>query len=198
MGAALKEMGIHVDVFKVSHHGSSTSTMLSFLLDILPEYVVIAGGGSEPAGGILWDLVYAGVKRIYYAHNYPAYPGYPICRATESVVITTDGDTYSISGGACGDGPIDVDETPTPTPTATPTQMSPTSTPSASPTAPTVTPTPMITFTPTGTPPPCAKIVLNNPEARIGGQINAWFMLRDPIEHPFTAFAVIIMPMGRC
>ena len=31
LGAALKERGVNVDVFKASHHGSSTSTMLSTL-----------------------------------------------------------------------------------------------------------------------------------------------------------------------
>jgi hypothetical protein len=44
---------------------------------------------------------------------------------------------------------------------------------------------------------PVAKIVLNNPETRIGGQVDAWFMLREPIDCPFTAFAVIIMPNGK-
>ncbi|MEJ2745353.1 MAG: hypothetical protein P8123_06675 [bacterium] len=200
LGAALKERGIHIDVHKVSHHGSRTSSSLFFLLNILPEYAVIAGGGSEPPPDTLWGLVFVGVKRIYYAHSYPVYTDYPICVATNGAVTTiTDGYTYSISGGACGDYHVEVDETPTPTPTETPTQMSPTSTPSASPTAPTATPTetPTIPPTPTITPTPVAKIVLSNPEARIGGQVDAWFMLREPIEHPFTAFAVIIMPNGK-
>jgi hypothetical protein len=198
LGAALKERGIHIDVLKVSHHGSSTSTTLGFLLDILPEYAVIAGGGSQPTTDTLSKLAYVGVRTIYYAHSYPVYPGYPICVATNgAVVTTTDGYTYSISGGACGDGPVDVDETPTPTPTETPTPtLTPTETPTLTPT-PTPTITPTSTPSPTITPVPVAKIVLNNPETRIGGQVDAWFMLREPIDCPFTAFAVIIMPNGK-
>jgi hypothetical protein len=197
LGAALKERGIHIDVHKVSHHGSSTSTTINFLRDILPEYVVIAGGGSQPTTGTLWKLVYVGVKTIYYAHSYPVYEGYPICVATDgAVVTTTDGYTYSISGGACGDGPVEVDETPTPTPTETPTATpTPTETPTMTPTL-TPTETPTSTPTPTATPTPVAKIVLNNPETRIGGRVDAWFMLREPVDCPFTAFAVIIMPDG--
>jgi hypothetical protein len=39
--------------------------------------------------------------------------------------------------------------------------------------------------------------VLNSPEAKIGSQVDAWFMLHKSIEHPFTAFAIIIMPNGK-
>ncbi|MEJ2745975.1 MAG: PQQ-binding-like beta-propeller repeat protein, partial [bacterium] len=143
LGAALKERSMHIDVHKVSHHGSGTSTPIGFLLDILPEYAVIAGGGSAPTEETISSLVYAGVNRIYYAHSYPVYPGYPICVATTNVVIATDGYTYSISGGACGDGPIDVDSTPTPTTT-------PTITPTWDPSVPTYTPTATPTLRPEG------------------------------------------------
>lgn len=146
MGAALRERGVNVDVFKVSHHGSSTSTMLSFLLDILPEYAVIAGGGSEPTGETLSNLVSAGVKTIYYVDNYSSWVT-EVYRATGDVTITTDGFTYSFSGGNpyFYHGPFETDDAPTPTPTLTPT-----CTPTWDPSVPTYTPTATPTLRPEG------------------------------------------------
>ena len=99
LGSALAERGVNVDVLKVSHHGSSSSSRLSYLLKILPEYAVIAGNASAPTDETFTNFTSAGVQTIYYAYDYPLGAGYPVYRANGDVVITTDGYTYTFSGG---------------------------------------------------------------------------------------------------
>lgn len=128
LGAALVNRGVNVDVLKVSHHGSKTSSSLLYLQQILPEYAVICGSGSSPYEETLSNLTGAGVQIIYYARDYPLGDGYPVYRANGDVVITTDGRTFTFSGGnppfSHGAKPVDDKVSPTPS-CPTPTPLSP-------------------------------------------------------------------------
>lgn len=119
LGAELANQGVNVDVLKVSHHGSKTSSSLLYLQNILPEYSVICGSGSSPYEETLSNLTGAGVQTIYYARDYPLGDGYPVYRANGAIVITTDGSTYAFSGGDSpfSHGPyLADDKAPTPPP----------------------------------------------------------------------------------
>jgi hypothetical protein len=111
LGSALAARGVHVDVLKVSHHGSSSSSRLSYLQNISPEYAVVSGTATEPAEETLSNLVSAGVRTIYYANDYSLEVP-QVYRANGNIVITTDGRTYSFSGGnpSFSHGPFQVDE----------------------------------------------------------------------------------------
>jgi hypothetical protein len=123
LGAALKAQGVHVDVLKVSHHGTDTNgtSRLSYLQDISPEYVTISGTETSPVNsdGITYratipNLIAAGVKTIYCVpdYNLPAPVPTQVYTANGNITITTDGCTYSFSGGNpyFYHGPYDVDE----------------------------------------------------------------------------------------
>ncbi|MEJ2745454.1 MAG: hypothetical protein P8123_07205, partial [bacterium] len=60
LGDALDAMGVHIDVYKVHHHGSSGSSCTPFLEDILPEYAVVCGHASSLKDDTLERLKNAG------------------------------------------------------------------------------------------------------------------------------------------
>lgn len=113
LGSALKARGVHVDILKVSHHGTDTNgtSSLDFLNNILPEYAVICGSQTSPKPTTLSNLVSAGVKTIYYTYNYSVTVP-QVYKANDTIVISTDGYTYSFSGGEpyFYHGPYEVDE----------------------------------------------------------------------------------------
>jgi len=119
LGSKLKEMGVHVDVLKISHHGtgSNSSSSLSYLQNISPEYATISGKATDPlAGGAttIPNLIKANVKTIYCIPDYglPSPVPTQVCTVNGNLTITTDGSTYTFSGGSpyFYHGPYQVDE----------------------------------------------------------------------------------------
>mgnify|MGYP001290602438 FL=1 len=126
MGDALRALGVNVDVLKVSHHGSRSSSSAEYLQAIRPEYAVVCGSASSPHLETLDNLKYAEVKTIYYARDYENGEGYPVHRANGDITITTDGYTYSFSGRDFRHDSFHVDDSvgsPTPTPMPGPTPV---------------------------------------------------------------------------
>ncbi|HAP93822.1 MAG TPA: hypothetical protein DCM26_04270, partial [Desulfotomaculum sp.] len=99
-------------ILKVGHHGSRTSTSSTFLSRVNPEVAVISVGADNsyghPTPETLQRLSDAGAK-VYRTD------------LNGSVVVTTDGKTYSVSGG--GGGPADAAAQVTPTTQTTPSQQ---------------------------------------------------------------------------
>ncbi|HPC10972.1 MAG TPA: hypothetical protein PK112_02610, partial [candidate division Zixibacteria bacterium] len=129
LGEALWAAGVGVDILKASHHGTDTnnSSSVEYLESISPEYVVIAGTATSPNATSLAAFKSAGVTRIYYAPNYTSSNDI-VFRANGDITVTTDGETFSISGSSFNHGPYWADEasaTPTPPPTRTPTRTPP-------------------------------------------------------------------------
>lgn len=108
LGDALAARGVHIDVYKVHHHGSSGSSYTPFLQDILPEYAVVSGGASSLKDETLGRLKSAGVKMIYDTFNDQSDPQFKYSGG--DIKITTDGHTYSFSAPNFNDGPYEVDE----------------------------------------------------------------------------------------
>lgn len=108
LGSALAARGVKVDVLKVSHHGSSTSSKLSYLQNILPEYAVVSGHNSSLKADTLQNLKDAGVKITYDTYNDQSDPRFKYSGG--NITITTDGAYYYISAPNFSDGPYDVDE----------------------------------------------------------------------------------------
>jgi len=141
-----------IDILKVGHHGSRTSSSQAFLKIVRPEVAIyMAGTGNQyghPHPETISALQAIGAQiQIYGTDN------------CGTVIVSTDGKSYSVSTAtAC--------TTPAPTPTPTP---SSTATPT-----PAVTPTPTAAATPTPTPTPTpgagAAVV---PWSVIGGVIGA-------------------------
>ena len=133
LGEELWDKGVDVDVVKVSHHGTYTndSSSLAYFDSIQPEYAVIAGSGSKPYESTLQNREDAGVQAIYYAYAYAATTfenSYPVHRANSNVVVSTDGSTFTISGGGFSHGPYLADSSTFPHfPTAEPVRLAYTS-----------------------------------------------------------------------
>lgn len=173
LGDALVARDVHVDVVKVSHHGSGSSSSAEYFLDILPEYAVICGSASAPTEETLENLETAGVQTIYYARDYPLGDGYPVYRANGDIVISTDGTTYSFSGGNphFSHGPYQVDEDgPVPTPLPTP--------------------------SPTPGPHKRAEIETNASVLRARETLRVSVAIQQILLPPFDAYAVILGPPG--
>ena len=100
-------------ILKVGHHGSRTSTSSTFLSKVNPEVAVISVGADNsyghPTPETLQRLSGAGAK-VYRTD------------LDGNIVVTTDGKTFSISGG--GGGPADAAAQVTPTTQPTPSQQS--------------------------------------------------------------------------
>ena len=143
---------LEAEILKVAHHGSSSSSSLAFLNAVSPEVAVISVGPNQyghPTEQTLSRLQAAGAT-IYRTDQHG------------TIVITTDGSTYSVSLSEFAYTILlplilkDYKPPPivTPTPTATLTRT-PTCTPTSTGTpTPTFSPTPTKTSTPTATPTP--------------------------------------------
>ncbi|GEM_PF-2534074 len=171
LGAALRLMDVNVDVLKVSHHGSSSSSSAEYLQKIKPEYAVVSGGASSPQPETLESLKYADVKTIYYARDYENGEGYPVHRANGDITITTDGYTYSFSGENFRHGPFQVDDyvpplTPIPTPTPTPVSDK------------------------------RVKVTTNSPHLAAGETLAVRAEIQEIMFPPFDAYAVLLGPAG--
>ena len=123
LGSALKARGVHVDVLKINHHGTDTNgtSGLGYLQDISPEYATISGTETSPVTSdgksyrdTIPNLIAAGVRTIYCVpdYNLPTPVPAQVYTANGNITITTDGCTYSFSGGDpyFYHGPYDVDE----------------------------------------------------------------------------------------
>jgi hypothetical protein len=108
LGDALAARGVQIDVYKVHHHGSRTSSYSPFLEDILPEYAVASGGGTTLHSDTLARLKDAGVRIIYDTSDEQSDP--QVKYSGGDIKITTDGRTYSFSAPNFNDGPYGVDE----------------------------------------------------------------------------------------
>ncbi len=111
-----------IEVLKVGHHGSNSSSSLPFLQTLQPEVAVISAGLNNqyghPHADTLTRLASVGASPVYTDTT----------AGDDSVVMTSNCATYNFSVPV-GGGP-----TPTPTRTPTPTQTSTGSTPTNTPT----------------------------------------------------------------
>jgi hypothetical protein len=102
-----------IDVLKVGHHGSNSSTSLAFLQVALPEVAVISAGWNNQYGhphpDVLSRLASVGASVVYTDTT----PG------DDSVVLTLDCQTYSFSSAPTVPGGT-VTPSPTASVTATP------------------------------------------------------------------------------
>lgn len=107
LGKALKRDGILVDILHVNHHGSAGSTDESFLADIKPNIAVISAGNQNgydhPTNTVLRKLYDAGVYRtVLTSFGEPKRKTAKDVRDRlavfqDDVVITTNGDAYTVS-----------------------------------------------------------------------------------------------------
>ncbi|MDD5556874.1 MAG: hypothetical protein PHN82_06450 [bacterium] len=167
LGRKLADMGVEVDVLKVSHHGSKSSSSLTFLQEILPEYAVVAGSASQPYQETLDNLRDAGVERIYYAYDYPL-ENDRVFRANSNVTITTDGYEYTFSGDGFEHGPFPVDEDAEPIPTPAPAPAQPNR----------------------------IRVVTNPSIALAGDPFSVHVAVQPVLDRPFDAYVVIHGPAG--
>ena len=125
-----------IDVLKVGHHGSQTSTSQAFLDAVRPEWGVISAGVENqyghPHAEVVGRLLDAGVGLI----------ATDVTDGDDTMTLTTDCESYAIRGS---DLPIGGPMAPTPTTTPFPTV---TATTGSAPTA-TATSAPIPTATPT-------------------------------------------------
>ncbi len=99
--------GDPVDVLKISHHGSNSSSEQSYLNDLKPETAIISVGDDNSYGhpdqeviDRLHNLYPAPLQHVYLTEEGAAgndYYGLPHDFLYEAVVVSTDGYTYSIS-----------------------------------------------------------------------------------------------------
>jgi competence protein ComEC len=136
-----------IDVLKVGHHGSNSSTSDAFLSLVRPEIGIISAGLTNqyghPHAGVKDRLAAAGTELIYTDTT----------DQDDTVLLTSDCQTYSFSRPTSGASPA---PSPTPSPVATsiPTATS-TSAPTSSPSPESPpTPIPAATSTPVPTPTP--------------------------------------------
>lgn len=120
LGDALAALRIHVDVFKVHHHGSRHSSNLHFLQSIMPEFAMISVGVNyfrHPTQSAIDRLndpaVHVG--RIFQTEKGSSGTAPNVTIANGQIVITTDGMHYGFSNEGPGSttfafGPYPVDE----------------------------------------------------------------------------------------
>lgn len=88
--ANYKPADLHVDVLKVAHHGSRTSSTWNWLKTVRPTWGVISCGGdpvkyNHPHPKVLSTYEYLGIKVVTTKQN-------------GDLIITTDGNTYDVHG----------------------------------------------------------------------------------------------------
>ena len=121
LGDALAALGIHIDVYKVHHHGSQHSSDLHFLQNVMPEFAMISvGDGNDfrhPTQGAINRLndPTVHVKRIFQTEKGSNGTAPNVTVANGQIVITTDGVHYSFTNEGPGSttfsyGPYPVDE----------------------------------------------------------------------------------------
>lgn len=121
LGEALAALGIHVDVYKVHHHGSRHSSNLYFLQKIMPEFAMISVGDGNyfrhPTQGAINRLndSTVHVERIFQTENGSSGTAPNVTVANGQIVITTDGVHYGFTNEGPGSaafafGPYPVDE----------------------------------------------------------------------------------------
>ncbi|MCX6339215.1 MAG: MBL fold metallo-hydrolase [Candidatus Aureabacteria bacterium] len=103
VGDALAARGVHIDVYKVHHHGSRYSSNLYFLRKIMPEFAMISvGDGNKfrhPTRGAINRLNDSGVRveKIFQTEKGAGGTAPNVTVANGQVVITTDGAHYSFT-----------------------------------------------------------------------------------------------------
>lgn len=103
LGDALAASGVHIDVYKVHHHGSRYSSNLYFLQKIMPEFAMIsAGDGNKfrhPTRAALKRLNDPSVHvvRIFQTEEGAGVTAPNITVANGQIVISTDGASYSFT-----------------------------------------------------------------------------------------------------
>lgn len=118
---ALAARGIHIDVYKVHHHGSRSSSNRYFLRKIMPEFATISVGEDNPYGhptrAVLKRLNDPGVRvtRIFQTENGDSATAPNVTVAHGQIVVATDGVTYRFTSEGPGStpfsyGPYPVDE----------------------------------------------------------------------------------------
>jgi beta-lactamase superfamily II metal-dependent hydrolase len=191
LAAAWSGLGRNVDVLKVSHHGSTTSTSNAFVSAIRPEYAVIsAGNGTGWSHPNQYTLNHLNAKTSAGAAYSPAYPACQKIFTLEhgdgtwtcpNAVIVGNGSTDATKQGALktvvygggsyysftniGQVTNNFNYSGIPVDDAggaTATPSGPTATPTRTPTAPTPTPTRTPTITPTPTDTPSGTAVVVN------------------------------------
>ncbi|MEI6632970.1 MAG: MBL fold metallo-hydrolase [Chlamydiota bacterium] len=124
LGEKLAAGGWKIDVLKVDHHGSNSSSPLSFLQNVLPEFAVIMVGHNSyghPTQGAIDRLndPSVHVQKIFQTETGSGGTAGNVQVANGQVHITTDGATYTVANEGPGsttfsDGPYAVDEYVTP------------------------------------------------------------------------------------
>ena len=121
LGDALAGLGIRIDVYKVHHHGSRSSSNLHFLKRIMPEFATISVGADNPYGhptrAVLNRLNHpeVGVRRIFLTERGCGATAHNVTVARGQILVATDGLRYTISSEGPGSaafsfGPYPVDE----------------------------------------------------------------------------------------
>jgi len=103
LGDALAAKGIHIDVYKVHHHGSKYSSNLYFLQKIMPEFAMISVGDGNPfrhptraALNRLNDPS-VHVVRIFQTEEGEGGTASNVTVANGQIVVSTDGASYSFT-----------------------------------------------------------------------------------------------------
>jgi len=119
LGTKLASRGAKIDIYKVHHHGSASSSGQTFLNNIRPEYAVISVGDGNsyghPTQQALDRLNKAGVRIIYQTEKGAGGTASNVVVADGDILFSTDGASYTISGPSFSNGPFPVDEYATPT-----------------------------------------------------------------------------------
>jgi beta-lactamase superfamily II metal-dependent hydrolase len=132
------------DVVKLSHHGSASSTSLSYCQTMHPTVAVASVGSSDPEEhphpttlANLRDPSWGGVSHIYVTaagpDSPPASGNLTYCENTILITYTYATNNYTVAYGTHSDS-YTADEGPEATPTSTPTGPTPTPTRTATPT----------------------------------------------------------------